>query len=115
MLNSKTTILVVFEFLYLDMMMKAFFLNLTGILESNSKIYWSVIVGIAGCLILYIAEIVHIQNLFSQINSQDTSVVRAMIDPIAQRYQMARFVVFGIAILWSVFEYFKAKKRLNLQ
>ena len=115
MLNSKTTKSVVFEFLYLDMMMKAFFLNLTRILESNSKIYWSVIVGIAGCLILYIAEIVHIQNLFSQIHSQDGSVVRAVIDPIAQRYQWARFAVFGIAVLWSVLEYFKAKKRLNLQ
>ncbi|MEG0483592.1 MAG: hypothetical protein RR569_10825 [Acinetobacter sp.] len=95
--------------------MKAFFLNLTRILESNSKIYWSVIVAIAGCLILYIAEIVHIQNLFSQIHSQDASVVRAVIDPIAQRYQWARFAVFGIAVLWSVLEYFKAKKHLNLQ
>jgi len=115
MLNSKTTQSVVFEFLYLDMMMKAFFLNLTRILESNSKIYWSVIVAIAGCLILYVAEIVHIQSLFSSIHSQDPAVIRAIIDPIAQRYEWARFVVFGLAVLWAILEYFKTKKRLNLQ
>ena len=95
--------------------MKDFFLNFTKILETNSKIYWSIIAGIVACLILYIAEIVHIQSLFSQIHSQDSSVVRAVIDPIAQRYQWARFAVFCIAVLWSVLEYFKAKKRLNLQ
>ena len=36
--------------------MKAFFLNLTRIIEANPKIYISIIVGIAGCCMLFVAE-----------------------------------------------------------
>ena len=94
--------------------MKDFFLNFTKILESNSKIYWSIIVGIAGCLILYIAEIVHIQNVFGQLNGQESSVVRTVIDPIAQKYQLARIVFFFLALIGSIIQYRKTKKALSL-
>lgn len=43
-------------------MKKEFFLNLTRIIEANPKIYLSIIVGIAGCLMLFVAEAVHIQK-----------------------------------------------------
>ncbi len=94
--------------------MKDFFLNFTKILESNSKIYWSIIVGIAVCLILYIAEIVHIQNIFSQVKDLESSTVHAMIDPITQKYQWARIGVFFCAMIGSVVQYRKTKKALNL-
>ena len=83
-------------------------------MESNSKVYWSIIAGIAACLILYIIEIVHIQNIFSQVKDLESSVVRAMIDPIAQKYQWARIVLFFLAIVCAVIQYYKAKKELHL-
>ena len=43
--------------------MKEFFLNLTRIIEANARIYLSVIFGIALCLMIFVAEAVHIQNL----------------------------------------------------
>lgn len=93
--------------------MKDFFLNFTKILETNSKIYWSIIAGIVACLILYIAEIIHIQSIYPHISSQGSTVVRAVIDPIAQRYQWVRIGVILIALIASNFQYRKTKKMLN--
>ena len=95
--------------------MKDFFLNFTKILELNSKIYWSIIVGIVGCVILYIIEIVHIQNVLGLLNGQEPAAIRNVIDPIVQRYQWSRFAVVGVTIFWAVFEYFKTKKAFNLK
>jgi len=94
--------------------MKDFFLNFTKILETNPKIYWSVIVGIAGCLVLYIAEIVHIQNMLGHVNGQDSSVIKAMIDPIAQRYHWSRILFIFLAMIWANIQYRKTKKALHL-
>lgn len=94
--------------------MKDFFLNFTKILETNSKIYWSVIAGIVACLILYIAEIIHIQSIYPHIASQDSTVVRAILDPIAQRYQWIRIGVILIAFIASTVQYRKTKKILNV-
>ncbi|RZG47531.1 hypothetical protein [Acinetobacter wuhouensis] len=94
--------------------MKTFFLNLTYILEKNPKIYWCVIMGIALCSVLYIVEVVHIQSLLPDVKVQDTSVLRATIDPIAQRYSWARLAVIIMAIIAANFQYFKTKKSLNL-
>jgi hypothetical protein len=96
------------------LVMKDFFLNFTKILETNSKIYWSLIIGIVGCLILYIAEIVHIQNVLAQMTSQESTVIRTIIDPIAQRYQWSRIAFIVFALIWSNFQYRKTKKMLNL-
>lgn len=104
----------IFNAYILDLYMKDFFLNFTKILESNSKIYWSIIIGIAGCLILYIAEIVHIQNVLGHLNGQESSIVRAVIDPIAQKYQWSRIIVILFAIVCSVIQYYHTKKNLNL-
>ncbi|MBJ9952897.1 MULTISPECIES: hypothetical protein [unclassified Acinetobacter] len=93
--------------------MKDFFLNFTKILETNSKIYWSIIVGIVGCLILYIAEIVHIQNVLAQMSGQDTAVIRTVIDPIAQGYQWSRIALIILALVWSNVEYRKTKKSIK--
>lgn len=94
--------------------MKDFFLNFTKILETNPKIYWSVIVGIVACLILYIAEIVHIQNILGQMQGQDVQLIRAVIDPIAQRYQGSRIALIIVALIGAIFQYRKTKKMLNL-
>ena len=94
--------------------MKDFFLNFTKILETNSKIYWSIIVGIVTCLVLYVAEIIHIQSIYPHISSLDSTVVRTIIDAIAQRYQWARIAVILIALIASIFQYRKTKKILNL-
>ncbi|MDM1763855.1 MULTISPECIES: hypothetical protein [unclassified Acinetobacter] len=94
--------------------MKAFFLNFTLALEKNPKIYWSVIIGVALCLALYIAEIIHIQTVFSSIQSQDRVVVRAIIDPLAQRYHWGRMAVMILAVIWANLQYFKTKKQLKL-
>ncbi|OTG84676.1 hypothetical protein [Acinetobacter sp. ANC 4648] len=95
--------------------MKEFFINLTRILEVNPKLYWSVIAGIAGCLILYFAEIVHIQNLLTDLDSADKVMQRAVLEPIAQRYQWARILVICLAVIWANWEYFKTKKALKLK
>ena len=94
--------------------MKDFFLNFTKILETNSKIYWSIIVGIVSCLVLYVAEIIHIQSIYPHISSLDSTVVRTIIDAIAQRYQWGRIAVILIALIASIFQYRKTKKILNL-
>lgn len=94
--------------------MKAFFLNLTHILEKNPKIYWCVIVGIALCSVLYVVEVVYIQNLLPDVKVQDSSALRATIDPIAQRYSWARIAVIIVAIIAANFQYFKTKKELHL-
>ena len=94
--------------------MKDFFLNFTKILETNSKIYWSLIAGIAVCLILYIAEIVHIQSVYSHISAKDPMIIRAILDPIAQSYKWARIATLFFAIVWSIIQFKKTKKALNL-
>lgn len=95
--------------------MKAFFINFTRILETNAKLYWSVILGIVGCLVFYVAEIIHIQNLLAHLDSNDALLQRATLEPIAQRYQWIRVILIGLAVVWAVWEYFKTKKVLNLK
>ena len=94
--------------------MKDFFLNFTKILETNSKIYWSIIAGIVACLILYIAEIIHIQSVYPHISSQDPTIDRTILDSIAQRYQWVRIGAILIALIASNVQYRKTKKMLNL-
>lgn len=94
--------------------MKDFFLNFTKILETNSKIYWSIIAGIVACLILYITEIIHIQSVYPHISSQDPTIVRTILDSIAQRYQWVRIGAILIALIASNIQYRKTKKMLNL-
>ncbi|QOW47197.1 MULTISPECIES: hypothetical protein [Acinetobacter] len=94
--------------------MKAFFLNLTLILEKNPKVYWCIIMGIALCSVLYVVEVVHIQNLLPDVKVQDRSALRALIDPIAQRYSWARIVVIIVAIIAANVQYLKTKKSLGL-
>jgi hypothetical protein len=59
----------------ISVMKKEFFLNLTRIIEANPKIYLSIIVGIAGCLVLFVAEAVHIQKIIELLNTKDQAVL----------------------------------------
>lgn len=120
MLRSKTTLR---GFLFLNkqcldgwqvLVMKDFFLNFTKILETNPKIYWSIILGIVACLILYIVEIVHIQNILAQLEGQTSTLIKSSIDPIVQRYQWSRIILVLLAMVWANFQYRKTKKMLNL-
>lgn len=94
--------------------MKDFFLNFTRIVENNPRIYWSIIFGIAGCLVLFVAEIVHVQNILADLHTKDQNLMRAAIEPISSQYKWSRIVVIAAAVLWSNFEYLKSKKKLGL-
>lgn len=94
--------------------MKDFFLNFTRIIETNPKIYWSIIVGIAACLGLFIVEAVHIQNIIVDLNTHDQRVLKQAIEPLAQRYTWSRVIVVVIAILSAHYQFVKTKKKLGL-
>lgn len=94
--------------------MKAFFLNLTRIIEANSRIYISIIVGIVGCCMLFIAEAVHVQKIVELLNIKDQAVLRAAIEPIADKYTVARSLLLVFSFIWSGYEYFWTKKKLGL-
>ena len=94
--------------------MKAFILNLTTIIEHNAKIYGSIILGLVGCLVLLITEAVHVQTVVQNLQSQDVLTVREAIDPLIQRYSLGRYLLIILAVIWSVYEYKKTKKKLGL-
>lgn len=94
--------------------MNDFLLNFTKIVESNTRIYWSILFGIAACLVLYIAEIVHIDQVIAALNTKDQQILRAAIEPITQQYKWGRIMAMVAAVLWSSWEYSKAKKKLRL-
>lgn len=96
-------------------MKKEFFLNLTRIIEANPKIYLSIIVGIAGCLVLFVAEAVHIQKIIELLNTKDQVVLRAAIEPIADKYSWSRWSLLILALIWSSFAYSLTKKKLGLK
>ena len=95
-------------------MMKAFFLNLTRIIETSPKIYISLIVGIAGCCMLFVAEAVHVQKIVELLNTKDQAVLRAAIEPISDRYSRTRWLLLLISFIWSGYAYHTTKKKLGL-
>ncbi|ANF83162.1 hypothetical protein A3K93_09890 [Acinetobacter sp. NCu2D-2] len=95
--------------------MKSFFLNATRIVETNPKVYWSIILGVVACLALFVAEIVHIQNVLTSLNTHDLAILSAAIDPIASSYKWARIFAILAMVVWSSFEYSKTKKQLGLK
>lgn len=94
--------------------MKAFFLNLTRIIEANPRIYISIIVGIVGCCMLFVAEAVHVQKIVELLNTKDQALLRAAIEPIADKYTVARRLLLVLSLIWSGYEYFWTKKKLGL-
>lgn len=95
--------------------MKDFVLNFTRILESNPKIYWSIIIGIVGCLALFVVEAIHVQNILVELNTKDQALMKTTIDPVANLYFWARITVLVVMIVWSNVEYMKTKKMLGLK
>ena len=94
--------------------MQALILNFTRILEKNPKIYWGIILGIAGCSVLFISEAVHVQNIISALNTKDQSILKQAIEPVSQSYGWARAIVIIFAVIFSNVEYIKTKKKLGL-
>ncbi|OTG86638.1 hypothetical protein B9T31_06430 [Acinetobacter sp. ANC 4558] len=94
--------------------MKDFFLNFTRIIEHNPKIYWSIIVGIVLCLVLFIVEVIQIQNLIAQLNTHDQVILKNAIEPLTQKYKWARVLIIIMAVFIANYEYLKTKKKLGL-
>jgi len=94
--------------------MKDFFLNLTHIVETNKKIYWAIIFGIAACLLLFIAEVVHMQSVAEALKANNPAISKEIFRVIAHRYDLARWVVMVLFIIWSVYEYQSTKRKLGL-
>ncbi|RKG33301.1 hypothetical protein [Acinetobacter tianfuensis] len=94
--------------------MKAFFLNLTRIVENNPRVYFAIIAGIVLCLMLFIAEAVHIQNLANGMHTADQALLREAIQPVSSRYTWSRGFVIAVMAVWSTLEYRKTKKQLGL-
>ena len=80
--------------------MKEFFLNLTRIIEANARIYLSVIFGIALCLMIFVAEAVHIQNFAATLNTNDQQILRETIQPLTERYSLSRYIVLVLTIFY---------------
>lgn len=93
--------------------MKTFVLNLTKMIETNPRIYASIIAGLVSCLLLLIAEAIHIQNIVTMVASQDQEQLGKVIRPLAQRYDWTRYLILVISIVWCVYEYKSTKKRLG--
>ena len=103
-----------FRWLFIGLVMQQFFLNFTKIVENNAKVYWSIIFGIVSCLILVVAEAIHVQSLISALKSTDQQVLRAVIEPMSQRYTWVRVVLIILSIVWANLEYRKTKRTLGL-
>lgn len=95
--------------------MKAFFLNLTRIVEKNPRVYFAVIFGMAACMMLFVAEAVHVQTIADALHTRDQAVLKAAIEPVASRYTWSRALAIAVMLFWSVFEYRKTKQQLGLK
>ena len=94
--------------------MKTFILNLTKILPTNQRSHAEIIVGVDGCLVLLIAEAVHIQSVVTRLATEDQAMLREVIRPLTQRYDFSRYLLLIVAIAWSIYEYKATKKKLGL-
>ncbi len=95
--------------------MKNFFLNLTRIVETNPRVYFAIIAGIALCLMLFVAEAVHVQKIAEALHSKDQAILRQAIEPVAVRYTWSRVLAIAVMVFWSTAEYRKTKKQLGLK
>jgi hypothetical protein len=98
-----------------DNVMKNFFLNLTRIVEANPRVYFAVIAGIALCLMLFIAEAVHIQKIAEAAHTKDQLLLNERIQPIVSRYTWSRVLAIAAMVFWSTAEYRKTKQQLGLK
>ena len=94
--------------------MKNFILNFTRIVEKNPKVYWSIILGVVGCLVLFVAEAFHVQHILTVLNSTDRQAMENAAAPIVSTYKWCRVFLLLAMVLWANFEYSKTKKSLNL-
>ncbi|NWK75500.1 hypothetical protein D7V64_09405 [Acinetobacter cumulans] len=94
--------------------MKEFFLNLTRIVEANSRVYFAIIAAIVLSLVLFIAEAVHIQTVANALQTHDQVRLKEVIQPLTTRYGWSRAFIIGVMVLWSIWEYRKTKQRLGL-
>lgn len=90
--------------------MKEAILNFAYILEKNPKVFVGVIVGIVGCIILLIAEAVHVQTMIDGLAVKDTKVIQSLIEPLTLKYRLSRYVVLIVAMIWTVYQFKIAKK-----
>ena len=94
--------------------MQNFLLSFTRILEKNPKVYASIIAGIVLCLVLFVAEAIHIQTLVESLATDNQNILREAVQPLSDRYTWSRILLLIVAFIWSSFEYSKTKKDLGL-
>jgi hypothetical protein len=103
-----------FFIIWTSLFMQAFLLNFTRILEKNPKVYISIIMGIVGCVMLFVAEAVHIQKVVEALATKDQTILRAAVQPLSDRYGWARIGWLFVMFVWSTLQYSKTKKALGL-
>ena len=94
--------------------MKAFILNFAKVIEQNAKIYASIIVGFVACLLLLVGEAVHVQVLVDSMLGQSHQAIVDAVEPLTLRYSLTRYALMALAIVWSISEYKKTKKKMGL-
>ena len=94
--------------------MKAFILNFAKVIEHNAKIYASIIVGLVACLLLLVGEAVHVQVLVESMTGQNHQAIAQAVEPLTTRYSLTRYALMALAMVWSISEYKKTKKKFGL-
>ena len=93
--------------------MKEAILNFAYILEKNPKIFVGVIVGIVGCIVLLIAEAVHVQTMVDALVVKDPKVIQSLVESLTLKYRLSRYVLLVVAVIWTVYQYKVAKKAFS--
>jgi hypothetical protein len=95
---------------FMESDVKTFFLNFSRIIESNPKVYWSIIVGIVACVFLFIAEIIHVQHVVNSLAPNSREQLAEIIPPLSQKYTWSRVMCILLAIFGSIYQYRKTKQ-----
>ena len=93
--------------------MKEAILNFAYILEKNPKIFVGVIVGIVGCIVLLIAEAVHVQTMVDALVVKDPKVIQSLVESLTLKYRLSRYMLLAVAVIWTVYQYKVAKKAFS--
>lgn len=97
---------------FMELDVKTFFLNFSRIIESNPKVYWSIILGIVACVFLFIAEIIHVQQVINSLGPNSREQLAEIIPSLTQKYTWSRVLCILFAIFGSVYQYRKTKQVL---
>ena len=75
---------------------------------------YSVLIILSVFSMLFVAEAVHVQKIVELLNTKNQTILRAAIEPISDKYTLARSVLLIFTFIWSAYEYRSTKKKLGL-